>query len=70
MFVNLLRRWVVMAIAVPLVAAGIRRLSRSVESRRGPSRATSMLRRSADVLHRRPQGRSRRGHRGVLRLRH
>jgi hypothetical protein len=47
---NLLRRWVVVAIAVPLAAAGARRLSDAVESRRGPSRGTALLRRSADTV--------------------
>jgi hypothetical protein len=45
---NLLRRWIVVAIAVPLAAAGARRLSDAVESRRGASRGTRLLRRSAD----------------------
>jgi hypothetical protein len=39
-----------MAIAVPLAAAGARRLSEAVESRRGPSRGTTLLRRSADTV--------------------
>lgn len=47
---NMLRRWVVVAIAVPLAAAGARRLSDAVESRRGPSRGTALLRRSADSV--------------------
>jgi hypothetical protein len=47
---NLLRRWIVVAIAVPLAAAGARRLSDAVESRRGPSRGTVLLRRSADTV--------------------
>jgi hypothetical protein len=50
MFWNLLRRWIVVAIAVPLAAAGARRLSDAVESRRGPSRSTVLLRRSADTV--------------------
>jgi hypothetical protein len=50
MFVNLFRRFVVMAIAVPLAAAGARRLSDAVESRRGPNRGTRLLRQSADFL--------------------
>jgi hypothetical protein len=48
---NLLRRWAIVAVAVPLAAAGARKLSHSLESRRGPSRATRFLRRSADALH-------------------
>jgi hypothetical protein len=45
---NLLRRWLLVAIAVPLAAAGARRLSDAVESRRGASRGTVLLRRAAD----------------------
>ncbi|MER7165259.1 hypothetical protein [Micromonospora sp. NPDC000207] len=46
-------QWAVMAVAVPLAAAGARRLSHSLEARRGPSRASRLLGRGADVL--RPQ---------------
>jgi hypothetical protein len=45
---NLIRRWLVVAVTVPLAAAGARRLSEAVESRRGPSRGTVLLRRAAD----------------------
>jgi hypothetical protein len=47
---TLARRWLFMAIAVPLAAAGARRLSQAVEARRGPSRGTRLLRQSADVV--------------------
>ena len=50
MFLALARRWLVMAIAVPLAAAGARRLSEAVEARRGPTRSTRLLRRGADTL--------------------
>ncbi|MEV6694313.1 hypothetical protein AB0M35_22840 [Micromonospora sp. NPDC051196] len=46
-------QWAVMAVAVPLAAAGARRLGHSLESRRGPSGASRMLTRGADLL--RPQ---------------
>ncbi|AEB46730.1 MULTISPECIES: hypothetical protein [Micromonospora] len=46
-------QWAVMAVAVPLAAAGARRLSHTLESRRGPSGASRMLTRGADLL--RPQ---------------
>ncbi|GIJ78464.1 hypothetical protein SAMN05443287_109192 [Micromonospora phaseoli] len=46
-------QWAVMAVAVPLAAAGARRLSQSLESRRGPSRASNLLTRGADLI--RPQ---------------
>lgn len=51
MFVNLLRRFVIMAVLVPLAAAGARKLSDVVEARRGPSRGTRLLRQGADTLH-------------------
>jgi hypothetical protein len=47
---NLIRRFVVMAVAVPLAAAGARKLSDVVEARRGPSRTTRLLRQGADML--------------------
>lgn len=50
MFFNLVRRYVIMAVAVPLAAAGARRLSQAVEARRGPSRGTRLLRQSADAV--------------------
>ncbi|GIJ25710.1 hypothetical protein Vqi01_08720 [Micromonospora qiuiae] len=51
-------QWAVMAVAVPVAAAGARRLSHSLESRRGSSRASRMLSRGADLL--RPQKAKRR----------
>ncbi|MCW6008332.1 hypothetical protein K1W54_27870 [Micromonospora sp. CPCC 205371] len=45
-------RWALIAIAVPLVAAGARQLGHAVEQRRGSSRATRMLHRGADTLQR------------------
>jgi hypothetical protein len=50
MFLNLIRRFVIMAIALPLAAAGARKLSEAMEARRGPSRVTRMLREGADTL--------------------
>ena len=50
MFFGLIRRFAVMAIAVPLAAASARKLSDIVEARRGPSRSTRLLRRGADTL--------------------
>ena len=62
MFWNLIRRWAVMAVAVPLAAAGARKLSQRLEARRGPSsRAARALRRSADMLQARRSRRSRWG---------
>ena len=53
MFFNLIRRTVIMAIAIPMAAAGARKLSDAVEARRGPSRGTRLLRQGADTLQRR-----------------
>ena len=59
MIPNLIRRFVIMAIAVPLAALGARKLSDSIEARRGPSRGTRLLRQGADTLQglRRPKKR-------------
>ncbi|MEH1127693.1 hypothetical protein [Micromonospora sp. CPCC 206061] len=45
-------RWALIAIAVPLVAAGARQIGNAVEQRRGSSRATRILHRGADTLQR------------------
>ena len=50
MFVNLIRRFLIMAVLVPLAAAGARKLSNVVEAKRGPSRGTRFLRQGADTL--------------------
>jgi hypothetical protein len=50
MIINLIRRFVVMAVAIPLAAAGARKLSETMETRRGPSRTTRLLRQGADTL--------------------
>jgi hypothetical protein len=50
MIPNLIRRFVIMAIAVPLAAAGARKLSDVLEERRGSNRATRLLRQGADTL--------------------
>jgi hypothetical protein len=59
MIPNLIRRYVIMAVAVPLAAVGARKLSETLEARRGPSRATRLLRQGADTLQgfRRPKKR-------------
>jgi hypothetical protein len=59
MIPNLIRRFVIMAVAVPLAAAGARKLSNTIEARRGSSRATRALRQGADMLQgfRRPKKR-------------
>jgi len=45
-----MKRTVILAVALPLAAAGARRVSQAVEARRGSSRATRLLRRVADML--------------------
>ena len=40
-------QWAVMAVAVPLAAAGARRLSHTLEARRGPSGASRLLTKGA-----------------------
>jgi len=50
---------VIMAVAVPLAAAGARKLSDVLEQRRGPTRTSRLLRGGADTLQgfRRPRKR-------------
>jgi hypothetical protein len=53
MFALLLRRWLIAAIAVPVAAAGARKLSQKIEERRGPrNKAARALRSGADLLQR------------------
>jgi hypothetical protein len=49
---KLIGRWALLAVAVPLAAAGARRLSQTVEKRRGRNRVTRLLRGTADTLDR------------------
>ena len=46
----LFRRFLIMTVAVPLAAAGARKIGDVMEARRGPNRASSILRRGADTL--------------------
>jgi len=46
-------QWAVMAVAVPLAAAGARRLSHTLEARRGPSGVSRLLTKGDDLI--RPQ---------------
>ncbi len=50
MLFNLIRRYAIAAIAIPLAAAGARKLSDTLEARRGASRGTRLLRKGADTL--------------------
>ncbi|MEW2380194.1 hypothetical protein AB0883_29375 [Micromonospora sp. NPDC047812] len=51
-------QWAMMAVAVPLAAAGARRLSHTMEARRGPTGVSRLLTKGADML--RPQKAKRR----------
>ncbi|KAB1161763.1 hypothetical protein F6X68_03205 [Micromonospora sp. AMSO12t] len=51
-------QWAMMAVAVPLAAAGARRLSHGLEARRGPTGVSRLLTKGADML--RPQKAKRR----------
>ena len=46
---NLARRMILTAVLVPLGVAGARKLSDTVERRRGPNRASRLLRQGADT---------------------
>jgi hypothetical protein len=43
-------RWALLAVAVPVAAIVLRKISESIERRRGPSKATGLLRRGASTL--------------------
>jgi hypothetical protein len=61
MLFSVMRRFVIMAVAIPLAAAGARKLSEKIEARRGTSRGTRLLRQAADMAQgfRRPKKRRR-----------
>jgi hypothetical protein len=50
MFWRSVARWVILAIAVPVTAIGIRKLSERIEAKQGSTRAAGLLRKSADGL--------------------
>jgi hypothetical protein len=50
MIPTLIKRYAIAAVAIPLAAAGARKLSQVVEERHGPSRGTRWLRQGADTL--------------------
>jgi len=43
-------RWAIAAVALPVAAAGVRKVGQAVEARRGSSRVTRALSRSADTM--------------------
>jgi hypothetical protein len=49
---KLAKRWAMLTVAVPVAAAGARKLSELLERKQGPSKASTMLRKSADTLQR------------------
>ena len=49
-FISLFRRFLIAAVVIPLAAAGVRKLSDVIETRRGPSRSTALMRRGADTV--------------------
>jgi hypothetical protein len=49
-FFTLIKRYAVMAIAIPVAAFGARKLSDAIEKRRGPNRGTRLLRSGANTL--------------------
>ncbi|WP_305784185.1 hypothetical protein [Symbioplanes lichenis] len=48
--INLIRRYAIAAIVVPLAAAGARKLSDRIEARHGANRGTRYLRQGADTV--------------------
>ncbi|MFB6397243.1 hypothetical protein [Polymorphospora lycopeni] len=46
------RRWAVVAVAVPVAAAGVRKVSQTLEARRGSSKATRLMHNAADQAQR------------------
>jgi hypothetical protein len=64
---SLVRRFLFMAVAVPLAAAGARKLSDVVEARRGPSQGTRLLRQGADTVQARFGRQKKQKRRGLFR---
>jgi hypothetical protein len=46
---NLIRRFLIAAVVIPLAVAGVRKVSDAVDARRGPNRVTRVLRGGADT---------------------
>jgi hypothetical protein len=46
---NMIRRFVIAAVVIPLAVAGVRKISDKVDERRGANRGTRLLRKGADV---------------------
>lgn len=56
-----LRRWVLMSVAVPVGAAVLRKVARSIEARKGSSAVTRGLTKAADTAQRSRRKERRRG---------
>ena len=50
MFWRIVGRWALIAVAIPVAAIVLRKVSESVERRHGPSRTSGLLRRGASTL--------------------
>jgi hypothetical protein len=48
-FYNLIRRFVIAAVVIPVAIAAVRKASDIVDARNGPNRATRLLRQGADT---------------------
>ena len=46
---NLIRRFLIAAVVIPLAVAGVRKVSDVVDERRGANRGTRLLRKGADT---------------------
>jgi hypothetical protein len=49
-FWKTIARWALLAIAVPIAAAGLRRLGQQMEARKGQTRMTGLIRKTASGL--------------------
>ena len=47
--INLIRRFVIAAVVIPLAAAGVRKATDAYDRRKGPNRGTALLRKGADT---------------------
>lgn len=47
--INMIRRFVIAAVVIPLAVAGVRKVTDKVEQRRGANRGTRLLRKGADT---------------------
>lgn len=56
-----LRRWILMSIAVPVGAAALRKVARSIEKRKGSTAVTRGLTKAADTAQRKGRKERKRG---------